>query len=81
MIDQDALRFYNDLAVYLRNGGTVGSVEEGARIAKALGPKCRCVILQNRGMITCGKTVDEAAFLFIALDRCCNAQKMANSVS
>lgn len=81
MIYQDALRFYNDLAVYNRYGGTVLSTEEGERIAKALGPTCRSVILQNHGMITCGKTVDEAAFLFIALDRCCHAQMMANAAS
>ncbi|KAI1299482.1 class II aldolase/adducin N-terminal [Xylaria venustula] len=79
MLYQDALRFYNDLAVYPRYGGTVLSAEEGARIAKALGPKMRSIILQNHGMITCGRTVDEAAFLFIALDRCCHAQMMANA--
>ncbi|PYH32267.1 aldolase [Aspergillus neoniger CBS 115656] len=81
MLYQDALRFYNDLAVYPRYGGTVLSTEEGARIAKALGPTCRSVILQNHGMITCGRTVDEAAFLFIALDRCCHAQMMANAAA
>jgi len=81
MLYQDALRFYNDLAVYPRYGGTVVSPEEGARIAKALGPTCRSVILQNHGMITCGKSVDEAAFLFIALDRCCHAQMLANAAS
>ncbi|KAJ6079754.1 hypothetical protein N7467_009507 [Penicillium canescens] len=79
MLYQDALRFYNDLAVYPRYGGTVLTAEEGDRIAKALGPTCRSVILQNHGMITCGQTVDEAAFLFIALDRCCHAQMLANA--
>jgi len=79
MLYQDALRFYNDLAVYPRFGGTVLSAEEGAKIAQSLGPTCRNVILQNHGMITCGSTVDEAAFLFIALDRCCHAQMMANA--
>ncbi|KAL5325602.1 hypothetical protein ACEPPN_006730 [Leptodophora sp. 'Broadleaf-Isolate-01'] len=80
MIYQDALRFYNDLAVYPRYGGTVISTEEGARIARSLG-NCRSIILQNHGMITCGATVDEAAFLFIALDRCCHAQMLANAAS
>lgn len=79
MLYQDALRFYNDLAVYPRYGGTVLTAEEGERIAKALGPTCRSVILQNHGMITCGQTVDEAAFLFIALDRCCHSQMLANA--
>ncbi|XDG05665.1 hypothetical protein ABKA04_005280 [Annulohypoxylon sp. FPYF3050] len=81
MLYQDALRFYNDLAVYPRYGGTVLTAEEGDRIAKALGPTCRSVILQNHGMITCGRTVDEAAFLFIALDRCCHAQMLANAAA
>ncbi|KAF9890868.1 hypothetical protein FE257_005444 [Aspergillus nanangensis] len=81
MLYQDALRFYNDLAVYPRYGGTVLTREEGARIAQALGPTCRSVILQNHGMITCGRTVDEAAFLFVALDRCCHAQIMANAAA
>lgn len=79
MLYQDALRFYNDLAVYPRYGGTVLTAEEGGRIAQALGPTCRSIILQNHGMITCGRTVDEAAFLFIALDRCCHAQLLANA--
>jgi ribulose-5-phosphate 4-epimerase/fuculose-1-phosphate aldolase len=78
---QDALRFYNDLAVYPHYGGTVLSLDEGERIARALGPTCRSVILQNHGMITCGKTVDEAAFLFISLNRCCEAQMAANAAS
>lgn len=81
MLFQDALRFYNDLAVYPRYGGTVLSPQEGARIAKALGPTCRSIILQNHGLITCGRTVDEAAFLFIALDRCCHAQMLANAAA
>jgi ribulose-5-phosphate 4-epimerase/fuculose-1-phosphate aldolase len=67
--------------VYNAYGGTVISTEEGARIAKALGPKNRSIILRNHGIITCGQTVDEAAFLFIALDRCCHSQMMANAAA
>ncbi|KAH8431551.1 uncharacterized protein LDX57_009213 [Aspergillus melleus] len=80
MIFQDALKFYEDHAVYPRYGGAALTAEEGARIAKALG-SCRSVILQNHGLITCGSTPDEAAFLFISLDRCCHAQLMANAAS
>ena len=81
MLYQDALRFYKDLSVYTRYGGTVLKKEEAERIAKALGPTARSVILQNHGVITCGQTVDEAAFLFIALDRCCHAQLLINSAA
>lgn len=41
MVYQDALRFYYDLAVYNRFGGTVLSADEGARIAQALAPRAR----------------------------------------
>ncbi|KAI0141234.1 arad-like aldolase/epimerase [Xylariaceae sp. FL1272] len=78
---QDAIRFYNDLSVYNDYGGTVVSTEEGRRIAEALGPKNRSVILRNHGIITCGSTVDEAAFLFISLDRCCHSQLLANAAA
>jgi ribulose-5-phosphate 4-epimerase/fuculose-1-phosphate aldolase len=47
---QDAHRFYNDISVYSRYGGTVIS-EEGARIATALGPTARSLILQHHVMI------------------------------
>lgn len=57
------------------------STEEGRRIAESLGPKNRSIILRNHGIITCGSTVDEAAFLFIALDRCCHAQLLANAAA
>lgn len=67
--------------MYNAYGGTVISTEEGARIASALGPKNRSIILRNHGIITCGNTVDEAAFLFIALDRCCHSQLMANAAA
>ena len=81
MLYQDALRFYKDLSIYPRYGGTILDREEGARIAEALGPTARSVMLQNHGMITCGQTVDEAAFLFIALDRCCHAQLLINAAA
>ena len=62
MISQDACIFYNDHSVYSDFGGVVFEDDEGARIAKALGPKNRSVILQNHGLLTAGKTVDEAAY-------------------
>lgn len=45
--------------------------EESGRIAEALGNNSS-VILQNHGLLTVGKTVDEAAYLFGAMDRLCH---------
>jgi hypothetical protein len=54
--------------------------EEGRRIAEALGDK-KAVILQNHGILTVAKTVDAATFLFGAMDRCIEAQLMADAAA
>jgi len=73
MITQDSLRFYKSHAVYTDFGGVVLDREEGRRIAKSLGDGKAC-ILQNHGLLTVGKSVDEAAFWFMSLDKTCHAQ-------
>ncbi|RAH42913.1 class II aldolase and Adducin domain-containing protein [Aspergillus brunneoviolaceus CBS 621.78] len=80
MINQDSCMFYNDLAVYPAFGGVVFSQDEGVRIADALGPTKKNLIMQNHGLLTCGGTVAEAAAFFIALERACQAQIMVESM-
>ncbi|KAK4942170.1 hypothetical protein LTR10_018062 [Elasticomyces elasticus] len=74
MLNQDSCMFYNDLAVYAGPGGIVLGKKEGAHIAAALGPTKKNIILQNHGILTAGRTVDEAAAYFIALERACQNQ-------
>ena len=57
------------------------AAEEGANIAAALGPKNKCCILQNHGLLTLGNTVDEAAYLFSALDKQCKVQLMIEAAA
>lgn len=80
MITQDSLRFYKDHSVYNNFGGVVLDKEEGRRIAQALGDR-KAVILQNHGLLTVGQSIDEAAFWFIALDKTCHAQLLADAAS
>lgn len=80
MMTQDALRFYKSCAVYTDFKGVVLDSEEGIRIAKALGNGKAC-ILQNHGLLTVGKSVDEAAFWFLSLDKTCHAQLLADAAS
>ncbi|KAJ1665776.1 hypothetical protein IW140_003291 [Coemansia sp. RSA 1813] len=75
-ITQDACIFYNDHAVFPGFNGVVADEVEGARMADTL-RGYKALVLQNHGLLTVGKTVDEAAFWFIALDRCCKAQMLA----
>ena len=55
-----------------------GEVKEihGDRIAAALGDR-KAVVLQNHGLLTVGRTVDESAWWFITMDRCCQSKLMA----
>lgn len=80
MITQDALRFYKSHGVYRDFRGVVVDSEEGQRIAAALGDG-KAAILQNHGLLTVGRTVDEAAFWFISLERTCQAQLLADAAS
>ncbi|PLN80455.1 class II aldolase/adducin domain protein [Aspergillus taichungensis] len=77
----DACNFYGRLSVYDSHGGVALAREEGERIAKALGKENIACILQNHGLLTVGRTVDEAAFLFSSLDNSCHAQLLADAAA
>lgn len=81
MITQDSLRFYKQHAVYKNFGGIVFNREEGIRIAEALGTTNKAVILQNHGLLTVGKTPDEAAWWFLALENLCQVQLLADAAA
>lgn len=77
-INQDACAFHRDHSIYRDFGGVAFDLEEGKRIAEALGPN-KAVILQNHGLLTVGRTVDEAAWWYIAMERCCQSQLLAEA--
>jgi len=77
-ITQDVCAFYGDHALFDDYTGVVLDLEEGKRIAHALGD-CKAVILRNHGLLTVGETVDEAAFWFITMERSCQVQLMAEA--
>jgi ribulose-5-phosphate 4-epimerase/fuculose-1-phosphate aldolase len=77
-ITQDACSFYGDHAVFDDYTGVVLDLEEGKRIAYALGPH-KAVILRNHGLLTVGRTVDEAVWWFIAMERSCQVQLLAEA--
>ncbi|GAA5055810.1 ribulose-5-phosphate 4-epimerase/fuculose-1-phosphate aldolase [Thermocatellispora tengchongensis] len=77
-LTQDACAFYEDHAVFDDYTGVVLDVEEGRRIAEALG-SAKAVILRNHGLLTVGGSVDSAAFWFITMERSCQAQLAAKA--
>ncbi len=78
-ITQDSCSFYGDHGGFDEYTGVVVDVEEGKRIAHALGGH-KAVILSNHGLLTVGQTsVDEAAWWFITMERSCQAQLLAEA--
>lgn len=77
-ITQDVCAFYDDHALFDDFTGVVLDVEEGKRIAHALGDS-KAVILQNHGLLTVGHSVDEAAWWFVTMERSCQVQLMAEA--
>jgi ribulose-5-phosphate 4-epimerase/fuculose-1-phosphate aldolase len=77
-ITQDACAFYEDHSLFDDFTGVVLDLDEGQRIASALGSN-KAAILRNHGLITVGGTVDEAAWWFITMERSCQAQLLASA--
>ena len=77
-LTQDACAFYGDHVVFDDYTGAVFDLEEGKRIAHTLGDN-KAAILVNHGLLTVGRTVDEAAWWFVTMERTCQAQLLAEA--
>lgn len=78
-LTQDSCAFYDDHAVYDDYTGVVLDTSEGDSIANALGDR-KAAILKNHGLLTVGTTVEEAAWWFISMERCCQSQILVESM-
>lgn len=79
MISQDHTMFYNDVAMCNDgSGAVVVTTEVSSKMAQALGTK-KALIHQNHGLITTGGSVDAAVWWFVALERCCQSQLLAEA--
>lgn len=81
MLNQDVAVFYGEAqSVYGEFGGIVLKTEESEALAKSLG-KGKGMILRNHGLLTVGGTVDEAAYLFLLMEKSCKVQIMADAAA
>lgn len=78
MVEQNALRFVDDIAYDDQYNGLVLDTSEGDRLARALGEK-RVMFLANHGVIVVGRSVAEAFDLMYYLERACRLQVLALS--
>lgn len=77
-LTQDACAFFDDHAVFDDYTGVVLALDEGTRIANALGEH-KAVILRNHGLLTVGDSVEEAAWWFVMMERSCQVQLLAEA--
>jgi ribulose-5-phosphate 4-epimerase/fuculose-1-phosphate aldolase len=78
-ITQDACVFYGSHSIFADYTGVVLDIGEGDRIAEALGAG-KAVIMRNHGLLTVGTSVEEAAWLFVAMEQACHVQVMAEAI-
>jgi len=78
MVEQNALRFHDDIAYDDEYNGLVVDNAEGDRLARVLGSK-RVLFLANHGVIVAGPSVAEAFDLMYYLERACRLQVLARS--
>jgi ribulose-5-phosphate 4-epimerase/fuculose-1-phosphate aldolase len=79
MVEQNALRFHDDIAYDDTYNGLVVDNAEGDRLARVLGSK-RVMFLANHGVIVVGSTVAEAFDALYYLERACRLQVLARSM-
>lgn len=80
IISQDSCAFYNDIVLYNSFKGVVLEEGEGEAIAQALGSK-KAALLQNHGLLTCGKTIESTVFWFMSLENSCHSQLLADAAA
>ncbi|MDT0444144.1 class II aldolase/adducin family protein [Streptomyces johnsoniae] len=77
-LTQDACVFYGDHATFDGYAGLVDDLDEGKRLAAALGD-CKAIILRNHGLLTVGESVDSAVFWYYAMEKAAQAQLIAKA--
>src|SRR2546425_9348341 len=78
MVEQNALRFHDDIAYDDTYNGLVVDNAEGDRLARVLGEK-RVLFLANHGVIVVGPSIAEAFDLLYYLERACRLQVLARA--
>ncbi|MEZ5203912.1 MAG: class II aldolase/adducin family protein [Acidimicrobiales bacterium] len=77
-LTQDSCIFHGDHALYDDYRGVVNDPEEGKRIAHALGDR-KAAILRNHGLLTVGRSIEEAVFWYVTMERTCEVELLARA--
>jgi L-fuculose-phosphate aldolase len=75
----DSMMFYEDCAYLDRWPGVPVANEEGRTISEALGQK-RAILLAHHGLLTVGRSLEEAVYLAVLFEHAAQLQVLARSV-
>jgi L-fuculose-phosphate aldolase len=75
----DSMMFYEDCAYLETWPGVPVANEEGELIAEALGKK-RSILLAHHGLLTTGRTLEEAVYLAVLLEQAAQLSLLARSI-
>lgn len=77
-LTQDSCIFFEDHVLFDDYTGVVNDPAEGKRIAHALGDR-KAAILANHGLLTVGRSIEEAVFWFVTMERTCEVELTARA--
>jgi L-fuculose-phosphate aldolase len=75
-MSNDGTMFSAGVPIFSETTDLIVNQARGKAVAKALG-QGGVVILRNHGIVTAGRTIEEAVFLAIKLERACRIQMLA----
>lgn len=78
-IGHDGAYFEDNLAVFTDTTDLIVTRERGEAVAHALGQRS-AVLLRNHGIVTVGRTIQEAVFVALLLEKACYMQLLAQQM-
>src|SRR5213083_767599 len=75
-VNNEAGYFYKRLPIFSETTDLIVTPERGAAVARCLG-QSGAVLLRNHGIVTAGRSIEEAVWIALKLERACRVQLMA----
>src|SRR5207249_10309757 len=75
-VNNEAGYFYKQLPVFSETTDLIVTPERGKAVARCLGQH-GALILRNHGIVTAGRSIEEAVWIALKLERACRVQLMA----
>ena len=75
-LNNEAGYFYKRLPVFFETTDLIVTQERGKAVARCMGQNT-AVLLRNHGIVTAGRSIEEAVWIAVKLERACRVQLMA----